>query len=220
MLPVLSFTAVIFTFARSVWLSFVGVIPFVGFVRGKRNDWIAAISILALFVVAILWVPTLRSRAESTFDLKGNQTRINLWETSLKMSTDFRFVGIGEDNFDYYFEKYKVPGYYDTIAHPHNDYMNVLVNSGVPGLVFFIWIWMAAIRTGILTWRKAKDESVRTAALGGTLSLVGLLIGALFQDYYGSFINCLGWWFVVGLIMAAVNVQERLVDVQQTPEAI
>lgn len=219
-LPVLSFTAVIFTFARSVWLSFVGVIPFVGFVRGKRNDWIAAISILALFVVAILWVPTLRSRAESTFDLKGNQTRINLWETSLKMSTDFRFVGIGEDNFDYYFEKYKVPGYYDTIAHPHNDYMNVLVNSGVPGLVFFIWIWMAAIRTGILTWRKAKDESVRTAALGGTLSLVGLLIGALFQDYYGSFINCLGWWFVVGLIMAAVNVQERLVDVQQTPEAI
>ncbi len=204
-LPLLSFLAVVFTFARGVWLSLAGVVPFLGLVRGKTKDWVAAGSLLAVFVVCLLVVPTLRTRAESIFDLRANQTRINLWETSMRINADFRLIGIGEDNFDYYFEKYKVPGYYDTTAHPHNDYLNVLVNSGIPGLVFFVWMWIAVLRSGILAWRKSKDDIVRSASLGGVLSLFGLMICALFQDYYGSFINCLGWWFVVGLVLAASN---------------
>jgi putative inorganic carbon (hco3(-)) transporter len=207
-LPILSFAAVVFTFARSIWLSFAGVIPFLGFVSGRKSDRWGAVVLLTVFAVSLLLVPTLRNRAASTFDLKANETRINLWETSLKVSHDFRIVGIGEDNFDYYFEKYKVPGYYDTTAHPHNDYLNVLINAGVPGLVFFLWLWIEVIRSGIATWRKSADSVAKSAALGGTLALVGLMIGALFQDYYGSFINCLGWWFVVGLVYAGVRVQE------------
>ena len=208
MLPIMSFAAVVFTFARSIWLSFVGVLPFLGFVSGRKRDRWAAVALLALFAISLLLVPTLRNRAASIFDLKANETRINLWETSLKISHDFRFVGIGEDNFDYYFEKYKVPGYYDTTAHPHNDYLNVLINAGVPGLVFFLWLWIEVLRSGITTWRKSVDSIAKSAVLGGTLSLVGLMIGALFQDYYGSFINCLGWWFVVGLVYAGTRAQE------------
>lgn len=212
-LPALSFAAVLFTFARSIWLSFVGILPLLGFVRGKGKDWMWSIAALVLFGMALLAVPTLRERAESTFDVKANETRINLWETSLRISKDFRFVGIGEDNFDYYFDKYKVPGFYDTTAHPHNDYLNVLINAGVPGLTFFLWIWMVALRSGILTWRGTRDPLIRTVALGGALSLAGFMIGALFQDYYGSFINCLGWWFVVGLILTGEKLGRNLKDV-------
>ena len=207
-LPVMSFAAVMLTFARSMWLSFAGVLPFFGVIRGRRNDWWTTILLVTGFALSLVFVPSLRNRAESIFDIKANETRINLWETSLKISKDFRFVGIGEDNFDYYFEQYKVPGYYDTTAHPHNDYLNVLINAGVPGLAFFLGLWILSLRAGIATWRKSEDDVVRTAALGGSLSLVGLMIGALFQDYYGSFISCLGWWFVVGLIFAAERVRE------------
>ncbi len=209
-IPFLSIVAVIFTFARSVWLSVLAAVPFAGFVRGKKSDWIVAGGLMVIFVISLFAIPTLRGRAESIFDLKANQTRINLWETSMKINADFRFIGIGEDNFDYYFEKYKVPGYYDTTAHPHNDYLNVLVNAGIPGLIFFVWMWISVLRSGILTWRRAKDDIVRTAALGGVLSLFGLMVSALFQDYYGSFINCLGWWFVVGLVLAATNIDKSM----------
>ncbi len=208
-LPILSFAAVVLTFARSIWLSFVGAIPLLGFIRGKKKDWIAVLSLFAVFVISIVWVPTLRSRAESIFDLKANETRLNLWETSLRISHDFRVVGIGEDNFDYYFEKYKVPGYYDTTAHPHNDYLNVLINSGVPGLLFFLSMWGLALRLGIQSWRNGLNGLSRGAALGGALALAGLMIGALFQDYYGTFVNCLGWWFVVGVVFAARNIRQR-----------
>jgi O-antigen ligase len=211
-LPILSLGAVILTFARSIWLSFIGVIPFLGILRGKKKDWIAVSAFLGLFVAGILWIPALRQRAESTFDLRSNETRINLWQTSLRISSDFRVFGIGEDNFDYYFEKYKVPGFYDTTAHPHSDYLNVLINSGVPGLLFFLALWGITIRTGVLTWREARDKNVRALSLGGVLSIAGLMIGALFQDYYGSFINCLEWWFVTGLIFAAQRVQSEIVS--------
>jgi O-antigen ligase len=215
-LPILSFAAVMLTFARSIWLSFAGVIPFLGFVRGKKKDRWGAVGLLGVFALGFLVVPTLRQRAESIFDVKANETRINLWETSLNISKDFRFVGIGEDNFDYYFEKYKAPGFYDTTVHPHNDYLNVLINAGVPGLIFFLWLWIVAIRSGLVTWRKSEDGVVKTVALGGTLSLVGLMIGAFFQDYYGSFINCLGWWFVVGLIFAGERIREGGVEGQSS----
>lgn len=207
-LPILSFAAVMATFARSIWLSFAGVIPLLGFIRGKKKDWIASIGLIAVFVAGVAWIPALRLRAESIFDLKVNETRINLWQTSLNISKDFRIVGIGEDNFDYYFEKYKVPGFYDTTAHPHNDYLNVLINSGVPGLFFFLLLWGMSIRRGILAWRHARDATVKAVSLGGALSLAGLMIGALFQDYYGTFVNCLGWWFVVGLMYVAARLED------------
>jgi O-antigen ligase len=149
--------------------------------------------------------------------LQANETRINLWKTTARISSDFRIVGIGEDNFDYYFEKYKVPGYYDTTAHPHNDYLNVLMNSGVPGLIFFLSMWGMVLRSGILTWRYGKNGLAKGIALGGTLSMAGLLVGALFQDYYGTFVNCLEWWFIVGLIFAAMNIGQKTGDSVEGP---
>jgi putative inorganic carbon (HCO3(-)) transporter len=165
LLPVISFMAVILTFARSIWLSFAGIIPLLGFVRGRKRDRYGVAVLLVVFGALLLLVPTLRERATSVFDLKANETRINLWETSLNISREHRIIGIGEDNFDYFFEKYKVPGFYDTTAHPHNDYLNVLINSGVPGLLLFLWLWTAALRAGVVVWRKAKDGLIRTVFL-------------------------------------------------------
>lgn len=206
--PIVSFVAVILTFARSIWLSFAGILPLLGLLSGKKRDLAIAAGSVIVFVTAIAIVPALRHRAVSVFDSGQNATRINLWNTALNMSKDFRVIGIGEDNFDFYFEKYKVEGFYDTTVHAHNDYLTVLVSSGIPGLVLFLTLWGIALKKGIQTRRASKDEVVRAAALGGVLSLGGLLIGALFQNYYGTFVNCLGWWFMTGLVFSAFGIQQ------------
>lgn len=211
--PIVSFVAVILTFARSIWLSFAGILPLLGFLRGRKKDIIMTAVAVAAIAVAIATVPALRHRAVSIIDPGQNATRINLWNTALNMSRDFRIVGIGEDNFDYYFERYKVEGFYDTTVHAHNDYLTVLVSSGIPGLMLFLTLWGITLKKGIEAWRASKNEVVRAAALGGALSLGGLLIGAFFQNYYGTFVNCLGWWFMTGLVFSAFGIQhdvERL----------
>ena len=96
-----------------------------------------------------------------------------------------------------------MPGDYDVIMHAHNDYLTVLVNSGVPGLLAFLSLWFLALRESWRTWRRRGDARTRAIALGAGLSVVGLLISGCFQNYYGTFINCLEWWFLTGLIFSA-----------------
>ena len=66
-------------------------------------------------------------------------------------------------------------------------------------------MWAVILVTGIKSARRMKSKTLRAMAWGGAFSLVGLLVGAMFQNYYGTFINCLEWWFVAGLLMTAAK---------------
>ncbi len=198
-----SFLAIVGTFARSIWLSLVAAIPIFGFLKGKRLGSIVSISFVLIVLLCLIFVPAIRQRAVSIVIPSENETRLNLWKSSINISKDFPITGIGEDNFDYYIERYLVPGYYDVKSHPHNDYLNVLVNSGIPGIISFLSIWIYIIWKGFETRKNAADPFLKELALGGTLAVIGFMIGGLFQDYYGTFMNCWGWWFVAGMTMTS-----------------
>ena len=199
----LSFLAVLGTFARSMWLSFVAAIPLFAFTRGRKAGIAVTIVLLVLIVGGILAVPALRYRAESIIEPGQNETRLNLWKTALKIAEHNAILGVGEDNWDLVFERYRVEGFYDTTVHPHNDYLTVLVSSGAPGFLAFLAMWVISMVTGFKAAKKTRSPILRAIALGATFSLLGLMIGGMFQNYYGTFINCLGWWFVIGLLLAA-----------------
>jgi O-antigen ligase len=214
---VLCLAAIVGTFARSMWLSLLVAVPVFGFVRGKKIGTIITSSFFILVIGAFLFAPTIRDRALSIADISQNETRVNLWKTSIKMFQTFPITGFGEDNFDYYVEAFKVPGFYDTTAHPHSDYLNVLVNSGIVGLITFLSIWIIAIRTGYKTWKYATDPLLRGLAMGGMLAILGFMVGSCFQDYYGTFANCFHWWFATGLLFTAHRLSITEVSTQSNP---
>jgi O-antigen ligase len=158
---------------------------------------------LILVVGGTLTIPALRYRAESIVEPEKNETRLNLWKTAIRVAEHNPVLGVGEDNWDLVFERFRVEGFYDTTVHPHNDYLTVLVSSGVPGLIGFLAIWGISLWRGFKVARLGRTPMIRAIALGSTFSLLGFLIGGMFQNYYGTFINCLGWWFVAGLLFAA-----------------
>jgi O-antigen ligase len=203
LVALLSFWAVIGTFARSIWLSFAVVIPIFGFVKGKRLGSIVTTVFLVVALLCLIFVPAIRERAYSSVVPSENQTRLNLWQTSLKISKDFPLTGIGEDNFDYYFDRYKVEGYYDVTGHPHNDYLTILVSSGIPGLFAFLSMWVVIIQKGFKTQKYSSNPFIKELALGSTLAIIGFMVGGLFQNYYGTFANCWGWWFMAGCTMSS-----------------
>jgi O-antigen ligase len=200
-LAFLSFGAVVGTFARSIWLSFVAVIPSFGFLKSRKTGILVSVSFLILVLILVVIFPAIRERVTSFVDPSQSETRLNLWKTSLSVFADNPILGVGEDNFDYHFEHYKVEGFYDTIVHPHNDYLNILVQSGLPGLIAWLTIWGIALSSGMNAFRSLRDARVKAIAVGATLSLIGFLVGSFFQNYYGTFYNCLEWWFIVGMIM-------------------
>jgi O-antigen ligase len=206
----LSFVAVIATFARSIWISLAAAIPLFAFTKGRKAGIVVVGALVVLGVGGILSVPALRNRAESIISPGQNETRLNLWKTAIEMSKDHPVFGVGEDNWDHHFERYRVNGFYDTTVHPHNDYLTVLVSSGIPGLIAFVSTWLVALGGGIRLIRSARTPPIRAIAMASTFSLMGLMIGGLFQNYYGTFVNCLGWWFVVGLLLSAERLDREL----------
>ncbi|MGH2569069.1 MAG: O-antigen ligase family protein [Bacteroidota bacterium] len=208
LLAFMSFCAIIGSFARSIWLSLGIGIPMIGFLKNRKLGIVLSVCLIVLAAVVILGEPTIRSRAASIVELEQNQTRLNLWKTSFEIFRSHPLLGVGEDNFDHFFPIHRVEGYYDTTVHPHSDYLSVLVASGVPGLLTFLSMWGIALRTGIKTWKESIDPDVKAIALGASLSLVGFLVGGFFQNYYGTFINCLGWWFLAGLIFSSFRITQ------------
>ena len=211
-LAVVSFLAIIGSFARSIWLSLGIGIPIMGFLKNKKLGIIVCSALLVVGLIGIAAVPTIRSRAESILDLGQNQTRLNLWNTSLNIAKDRPILGGGEDNFDYFFPLYRVEGYYDTTVHSHNDYLTVLVASGLPGLLAFLGMWGTALKAGFKTWRNSDDPELKAVSLGASFALIGFLVGSLFQNYYGTFVNCLGWWFMVGLILTSYRLSSKEIE--------
>jgi O-antigen ligase len=196
-------------FARSIWLSFAVAIPVFGFMKGKRIGSIVTTGFLVIVLFCLIFIPAIRERAYSIVIPSENQTRLNLWKTTVNISMDYPLTGIGEDNFDYYFEKYKVEGYYDATGHPHNDYLNVLVNSGIPGLAAFLSIWIIIIWIGFKIVKDSNNPFLRELSLGSTLAIIGFMVGGVFQNYYGTFANCWGWWFMAGLTMTSYRIYQK-----------
>jgi O-antigen ligase len=201
-IPILAGFGLLATFARSVWLSLFGILPFMGFGKDKRTGWRFLGICLVVWTVALIAVPQIRDRVSTIFTVR-EETRINLWKTSIRIIEAYPIMGVGQDNFDYHFPIYRVEGFYDAFGHPHSDYFNVLVNGGIPAGIAFLLLWVLVIRKGWNVIQRKTDPLLHNTAVGATFGLVGLLIGASFQNYYGTFVNCWLWWFVVGLIMVA-----------------
>lgn len=206
-LAVLSFLAVLATFARSMWLSFLVVVPIFGFLRRRKTGLLLTAAMLVLITLSVFSVPGIRTRIQSIADPTQSETRLNLWKTSVAIAKDHPYLGTGQDNFDYFFPKFKVAGFYDADVHPHNDYLSVLVASGIPGLTFFLGMWWIVLRTGFKVFRLARTPAIRAIVSGASLSIVSLLVGSFFQNYYGTFLNCMEWWFLVGLILSCARLE-------------
>lgn len=206
---ILSFLAILGTFARSIWLSIIVAIPIFGFMKGKKVGSIIAALLIIVILSSLIFIPTIRERAFSIISLEENQTRLNLWRTSINIVKDFPIIGVGEDNFTTYFDKYKVEGFYDTSVHPHNDYLNILVSAGIPGFIFFLAIWFVILKNGFIVYRKSKNHFLRELSLGSALAIIAFMVGSIFQNYYGTYANCWGWWFIAGLLMSSFRLHRE-----------
>ena len=94
----------------------------------------------ALAVLAACLVPLLQTeRFASLLNLQGGTSflRLRLWEASWAMVKDHPWTGVGLDNFLYYYGDYILPGaeIERWLSHPHNIVLDLLVRTGLPGLL-------------------------------------------------------------------------------------
>lgn len=183
---------------RAVYLSLMVSIPAAGLMllvfyrqfhlTAKQRNLVAFMMIgLAIVVVgggALL--PRdhmIKSRALSMFTDTENP-RILVWESSVRLIADNPLLGVGAGNFHI-----RMPEYVGASGlgkqgiiwmRPHNDYLWVAAEKGIPGLLSYLFLFLTAFLYG---WKIIYQEDGQDKKLFALLILMGLMAYMIFSFF-------------------------------------
>jgi O-antigen ligase len=121
-------------------------------------------------------IQSLDERAASIFDTKTQtrQSRLSIWRYTLDLVRDHPFLGVGPGNWKIRVTEYYEPGFMDTWYHnyrrPHNDFLLILAERGLPGLLLFSGFLLSLLLITLDLLKRsipARDKLLAMAMLGG-----------------------------------------------------
>ncbi|MBI4858698.1 MAG: O-antigen ligase family protein [Candidatus Riflebacteria bacterium] len=168
--------------------------------RPRLVPWIAA----ALALIYPLIPGSLTSRHFQIFDakVKSNTFRLRMCEVSVQMARDHQPLGIGRRNFEPLHDKIRRPDE-ELSPNAHNNYLNVMVEMGLLGVVSLIWFQCAVIRyLARQIGRADRSDLHRAALLGLFMAFVSFAIVGLFDFFWGFSMPVSLMWILVGTAYA------------------
>ena len=178
--------------------------------KGKRK---MVLLITGLIFIFLLWMgigPVVTELA-TLADPKtsGLVVRLQVSKDTLALARDFPLFGVGLGNFQTLYPKYQTFVYPFFWNHAHNDYVEMLADTGWMGLLLFfggIWLVLFAI---IKTWKQSRDPFLAGITLGGFIGAVSLLCHCLVDFNLRIPANAFLLFVILGLMVAAVNIKKK-----------
>ncbi|MFV1965881.1 MAG: O-antigen ligase family protein [Pirellulaceae bacterium] len=81
--------------------------------------------------------------------------RTEYWQATLAMIRDYPWFGCGPGNFQQYYTAYKLPAASETIADPHNFFLEVWATAGSPAMIAFVALFV------VFAWRVWRRRGPR-----------------------------------------------------------
>jgi O-antigen ligase len=197
---VLMAVAMVFTFARSVQIgTVVAAAALMLTHRGRLRRWgLGAIGALSLATLAL---PMIRNRFLSIFD-GSEATRLNLWKSSWAGIKAHPWFGWGQGHFSEMLAAHEVPGFYNSRAHAHNEYLMHAVNAGVLGLAAQLFLLVALL---VVFW-KFRDRLGASGWIvrGCFAAIAGISASGAFQVFLTDDEVEFAYYLVAGATLALV----------------
>jgi O-antigen ligase len=144
-----------FSFGRAGWIGFLAGVTVIGVMRHKKILFFlpAILIVIVLIIPAIpqrfsdIHLNRLEDRSSSTF-----AGRVHLWQTALTVYKNKPFMGVG-----YGVERYRIGAFlrrYESMI--HNDYLAVLLGTGLIGFILFI-LWQGQWCVELINVYKNSD---------------------------------------------------------------
>lgn len=93
--------------------------------------------------------------------------RLAHWVAGLRMFQAHPLLGVGAGNYDAAYQRYKVPGWDESLTHAHNYYINAAAETGALGLLAFLAVIAVAIWVAWRSTRTADPTRTSRGALAG-----------------------------------------------------
>jgi putative inorganic carbon (hco3(-)) transporter len=178
---------------------------FLGIVKERK-----LLIILAIF--AFTWtsvVPVaVKERVMMTYDPTSGTlehsaaTRVNLWDEAMHVFDTNPVVGVG-------FYTYAYSQHLNDYKDSHNIYVKVLVETGVLGLLIFLWLLGKTARAGYRLFRSSEDPLFQSIGLGLACWVVCAAVSNFFGDRW-TYLQVNGYmWVLGGLVARAMLIEQE-----------
>ena len=177
--------------------------------RGGRRVHIGVA--LAVVVAAILTVwaggPELLRRVGSLGEVGDNWMRLDIARDSLRMFLHRPILGFGLGTFPVAYPEFRSFYYAFFVNEAHNDWVQLLVEMGLAGMIVAVWYLVTMFRYGLRKVEGRLHSWSSIAAVAAMTGCVGLLVHSLFDYNMHIAANAALFFFLGGIVVAPVRVE-------------
>jgi putative inorganic carbon (HCO3(-)) transporter len=206
----LSLGLLLLTQSRGAWMGFaISLLILLTFAGGRVGRIGTALIVTALLVLVAVNPVTRRAihlgaefaSAPPTATLRQ---RLELWSHAQYAIADFPYTGIGLDAFEH-MTRLMYPLFYgSSIPHPHahNEFLDVAVDLGVPGLIAWQALYIVTLWMLWHAYRRSPDGLSKALALGSGGALIAHLVHGMVSVAVLVAKPNIVFWIIVGLSAA------------------
>ena len=154
------------------------------------------------YVVFINFYGVFKRFVETVGEAPG---RTHMWRDSLNIFIDFPIFGTGLDTFKFIYAKYKTLEIASSINFAHNDYLQLLVETGIIGFTLImipLYIFLKTALGKIKYYSSRRDFFAAYVRLGALCGIISILIHSLVDFNLHIPANAIYFSFLIGLILS------------------
>ena len=202
---------------KSGWLSvFVSIAAIIA-----ARSWRAGLALVPIAVLSALYLWT----GLVNTDEYSISTRFDAWLIMAQIIRISPILGLGFANYYWYTPLFPIRGYAVSF-NSHNNYVDIVAQMGVVGLVCFVWLMWEVGRLGWRLRTQAPTGFAQAYVYGALGGLAGMVVAAMLGDWVLPFFynvgltgfrsSMLGWLFLGGLVsLEQMIIRQRLTVTQK-----
>jgi O-antigen ligase len=173
-------------------------------------DWRAGV---AMSLVALALTPIfsgyLTNQVNDPTQQWSTYSRFATWPVVFELFKVNPLTGLGPGNYSFYTSLFSLVGYYLQF-NTHNNYFDILLQTGLLGLGFFTWLIIVILRMGWKLRSGIGDPFARAYANAFLAAAVGILLAGGLGDWFLPYVYNIGiegfqgsiyfWLFAGGLV--------------------
>ena len=200
--------ALIMTYSRSGWLSFMLAVLVFVYYTDKRLIPVG-------FVACLLLIPFLPDSIVTRFLTIFNSAdssasyRIIVWRGVLLMLCDYGLtgIGLGPYTFDNVYPAYAITEKAALVAHSQMLYLDLIIELGALGFIAFMWYMFRTMKDSAFAVCRCRNRApeVRGAVLAGLAAFCGMAVFSFFEYIWFYPRILFGFFILLGIVLGAMK---------------
>lgn len=209
----LSFGAALYNATRGAWIAIAltSICVLILAVKNKRKVLISFLVAAGVLTVLFMSNPVLEHRFTTLgqMDYQSNRERILLWRSAYHMFEDHPLLGVGFGQFKKAYQtQYILPEAKEPwLGHAHNNFMQLLAESGILGGIAVLSMWVYFIYFSIRGWRQERKWEY----LFFFIVVISTMIQGLTEYNMGNSMVMKLYWFLLGISLQLINIDKGMV---------